>query len=107
MILQKSNRALFHKGDCVVFRRMKCNTQPSRRAQNIQAAHHGDDYYYVVEKCWIVAEVLKEGKLLLKTRSGKSHIVDASDPKLRPASIWDKIRYRSRFSQLQLPTAAC
>lgn len=101
MFLQKSNKPIFHKGDCVIFRRMKCNTQPSRRAQEVQAAKHGDDYYYFVEKCWVVADVRDDGKLLLKTRSGKSHLIDADDPKLRAPNFWDRIRYRARFSELQ------
>ena len=92
---------LFHKGDWVVFRTRKCNPQPSTRAQNIRAAKNGDDYYYVVEKCWVVADVLDSGKLLLKTRRGKCHLIDEDNPQLRPASIWDRIRYRDRFNQLR------
>ena len=92
----------FQRGDWVIFSATKCNPQPSPRARDVQAARNGDDYYYVVEKCWIVAEVRPDGQLLLKTRRGKSHLIPPDDPQLRPANLWDRLRYRSRFKELQL-----
>jgi hypothetical protein len=97
------SRRSFAKGDWVVFRKRKSTTHPGPRAQDIRAAAHGDTYYYSVEKFWIVADVLADGKLLLQTRRGKQHVIDANDPQLRRATLWDRIRYRAHFLQIQVP----
>ena len=60
----------------------------------------------VVDKFWIVGQVLENGRLLLKTRRGKKHVVDHGDPNLRRATLWDRIRYKARFDHLQRATAA-
>jgi hypothetical protein len=91
----------FKPGDLVVFQRRKYTTHPGRRAQDVEATPHGDLYSYYVEKSWIVQEVQPDGKLLLKTRRGKSHAVEPNDPNLRHASWWDKFRYRKRFAELR------
>ena len=91
----------FKPGDCVVFRRRKHTTRPGRRAQDVEATAHGDLYSYFVEKPWIVASVQDDGKLLVKTRRGKTHLVDPNDPNLRHASLWDRLRYRTRFAELR------
>jgi hypothetical protein len=93
----------FRQGDWVVFRRRKHTTRPGRHARDVFATANGDEYDYFVDKFWIVAEVLPDGKLRLQTRRGKTHVVDASDAHLRPASLWDRLRYRGRFTQLKLP----
>jgi hypothetical protein len=46
---------------------------------------------------------MADGKLLLKTRRGKTHVIAANDPNLRHATLWDRIRYRAHFHQLALP----
>jgi len=94
-------RRSFKPGDFVVFRRSKYTTHPGRRAQDVQAAAHGELYSYFVEKSWIVESVQADGKLLLKTRRGKTHVVDPNDPNLRHASLWDRLRYRKRFAELR------
>jgi len=97
-------RRQFSPGDWVVFRRLKHTTHPGHRAQFVHASPNGDEYNYVVDKFWVVAAVEPDGRLLLQTRRGKTHVVDADDPNLRHASLWDRIRYRARFAQL--PSAA-
>ncbi len=92
----------FRQGDWVVVRRRKHTTHPGRHARDIFATANGDEYDYFVDKFWIVAEVLPEGQLRLQTRRGKTHIIDANDANLRPASLWDRLRYRGRFTQLSL-----
>lgn len=92
-------RRAFKQGDWVVFRRSKYTTHPGRRAQEVQAAERGEYYSYFVDKFWVVADVLPDGTLLLKTRRGKKHLIDANDPQLRHASLWERIRYRTRFGQ--------
>jgi hypothetical protein len=92
---------LFRNGDWVVYRRLKVTTSPGPRAQAVDASAHGDDYIYFVDKFWVVADVLADHKLLLKTRRGKTHVVDDNDSNLRRASLWERIRYRGRFLELQ------
>jgi len=94
-------RRPFKPGDLVVFRRHKATTHPGSRAQEVEAAAHGDLYNYFVEKSWIVERVQADGTLLLRTRRGKTHVVDPSDPNLRHASLWDRLRYRKRFAELR------
>ena len=45
----------YHPGDWVIFRKEKHSTSPGPRAENIHAAPKGDDYYYQVDKFWVVA----------------------------------------------------
>jgi len=42
-----------------------------------------------------------EGRLLLRTRRGKTHVVEPNDPNLRHATFWDRVRYRKRFAELR------
>jgi hypothetical protein len=94
-------RRPFKPGDLVVFRRHKHTTHPGRRAQDVEATAHGDSYSYFVEKSWIVERVQEDGRLLLKTRRGKTHDVDPSDANLRHATLFDRLRYRKRFAELR------
>jgi hypothetical protein len=94
-------RRPFKPGDLVVFRRHKYTTHPGRRAQAVEATAHGDSYSYFVEKSWIVERVQEDGRLLLKTRRGKTHDVDPSDANLRHATLFDRLRYRKRFAELR------
>src|SRR5262245_58381073 len=97
-------RRPFKSGDFVVFRRQKQTTHPGRRAREIEATAHGDLYSYFVEKSWIVKDVQPDGRLLLMTRRGKTHLVDPADPNLRHANLWDWLRYRRRFAELRQST---
>jgi hypothetical protein len=101
MFQRSFKRVAFKQGDWVVFCRMKHKTHPSRRARDIHPAANGDDYSYHVEKFWLVQDVLTNGQLLLQTRRGKQHVVDANDPNLRHATWLDRIRYPSRFIPFQ------
>jgi hypothetical protein len=47
-----------------------------------------------------VAEVRSDGHLVLVTRRGKQHDVEATDPRLRPASLWERLFYKQRFPAL-------
>ena len=94
-------RRAFKPGDLVVFRRWKSTTHPGRRAQDVEATRRGDLYNYFVEKAWIVQSVQADGTLQLRTRRGKTHVLDPNDPNLRHASLWDRVRYRARFAELR------
>jgi hypothetical protein len=90
-------RRRFKAGDRVIYTRLKVTTHPGRRAHGVEASANGDDYYYFVDKFWVVADVLADQKLLLRTRRGKTHVVSDDDRNLRHASLWDRIRFRERF----------
>jgi hypothetical protein len=94
-------RRQFKKGDWVVYRRSKHTSHPGPRARDVAASPHGDLYSYVVDKFWIVADVLADGNILLKTRRGKSHLVSAQDLNLRHATWWVRFRHRERFTTIQ------
>lgn len=87
----------FQPGDWVIYRKTKHSRLPGPRAENVIAAPHGDDYTYTVDKFWVVDTINRDGTLLLRTRRGKEHTVDAGDPNLRRANWWERWRYRDRF----------
>lgn len=96
MIQQRNYQA----GDWVVYRKTKYSTQPGPRAQNISPSQHGEKYAYTVDKYWVVADVLGDGRLVLHTRRGKEHTVSADDPGLHRARWWERLLYRSRFASV-------
>jgi hypothetical protein len=95
-----TNRA-FKPGDRVVYRKTKHSTTPGPRAKQISPAPQGEDYGYVVEKFWVVVEVLDDGRVRLRTRRGKEHLISAADPNLRRANWWQSWLYRSRFEDIE------
>lgn len=92
----------FRKGQVVVFARTKRSTRPGARARSVAPAPNGDSYNYVVDKFWIVAERLDDGRLRLLTRRGKQHLISADDPRLRKPSIWEKLFMRHKFPSPEL-----
>ena len=92
-------------GDPVIYRRWKRSSAPGPRAASIQPAQNGDDYYYLVDKYWLVDRILENGRLLLRTRRGKTHVVDADDCNLRKPTWWERLRCRSRFPKHDLERA--
>jgi hypothetical protein len=87
-------------GDGIVYRKHKVSTHPCLRAYNIHPAGQGDDYSYFVDKFWTVENVLRDGRILVTTRTRKQHYLSLDDPNLRKAGILARLRYRSRFPQL-------
>ncbi len=81
----------FRVGDRVVFTRDKHTTKPGPRAKNVIATPHGEMYEYQVDKYWLVVGVEADGQVVLKTRRGKHHTFPASDPRLRKASLWERM----------------
>jgi len=88
---------MFQAGDQVIYRMTKHSTHPGPRARDINPANMGDNYSYVVDKFWVVANVLEDGRLILRTRRGKEHCVPPTDPQLRRANWLAKILHGSRF----------
>lgn len=86
-------------GDWVIYRKSKRSTAPGPRAQGVKADTKGEKYSYVVDKYWVVEQVLANGRLVLKTRRGKRHQIDATDLNLRHAGWLDRLFYRNRFKE--------
>jgi hypothetical protein len=86
---------MFQPGELVIYRKRKTSTRSGRRGATIFPALLGEHQY--VDKFWKVAEVLPGSQLVLITRRGKEHVVNASDPALRRASWWDRLYHRDRF----------
>ena len=78
----------------------KHSENPGPRAHTIAPAAHGEVYTYIVDKFWIVSEVLDDGKLKLQTRTGKHHTVAANDHRLRKTKWWERIVYRNKLPSL-------
>jgi hypothetical protein len=95
--------ASFKPGDWVIYRLQKTSSSPGRRAKKIMPAEHGDTYSYLVEKYWIVQEILPDAQLRLRTRRGKERVVPANDPRLRRARWWERVVYASRFRAVEQP----
>jgi len=88
-------------GDWVIYRVQKSSSSPGPRAQDIRPAQGGDSYYYIVDKYWIVQESLDDGRVRLRTRRGKEHVVEPGDPRLRRARWWERWLLRSRFHAVE------
>ena len=84
-------------GDRAIYRMQKRSTAPGPRAQDVYPAASGDTYTYLVDKYWVVAEVLDDGQLLLRTRRGKQHTVAGDGPRLRRPNWWERWFLASRF----------
>ena len=93
-------------GDPVIYRREKHSSRPGPRARNIDPAPLGEYYSYQVDKFWMVKEVKPSGDLVLLTRRGKTHVVPASDPRLRRPHWWERLLYSGRFPTPQQSVAA-
>ena len=50
----------FKVGDCVVYRKTKHSTHPGPRARSINPNPNGDEYTYLVDKYWVVEDVLSD-----------------------------------------------
>jgi hypothetical protein len=87
----------FAPGDPVVYRMSKQSEHPGPRAENIMPSVHGETYAYTVDKYWRVREILPDGKLLLVTRRGKTHVCDATDFRLRKPGLLTRFLRRGRF----------
>ena len=92
----------FKPGDWVVYRKPKSSSAPGPRAKNVTAAKRGETYSYVVDKYWIVKRCQDDSTLLLSTRTGKEHVVAASDPNLRPVAWWERWLRANRFPSSDL-----
>lgn len=91
------DRRYCQRGELVVFTMTKNTACPGPRAKAVRPAPRGENYTYEIDKFWIVEDVCGDGTLLVRTRRGKVHRIDADDPRLRPASWMKRFLYRYRF----------
>jgi hypothetical protein len=87
----------FESGDLVIYTLTKQSPHPGPRARSIHPSESGEDYSYVVDKFWMVSRVTDDRQIEIVTRKGKTRTVDVTDPLLRKATWWEKLRYRNRF----------
>ncbi|HCP13380.1 MAG TPA: hypothetical protein DIT89_13690 [Planctomycetaceae bacterium] len=92
----------YKPGDLVIYTVSKQSPHPGPRARSIHPSESGEDYAYVVDKFWIVVELLADGQLILATRKGKRRTVAATDPLLKKAGWWQRLRHRRRFPAKEL-----
>ena len=96
-----SQASVFKVGVPVVYCKTKYSKHPGPRARHVSPSRYGDAYSYCVEKLWLVADIPSPGKLVVVTRRGKRLVLDATDPNLRPANLFDRLRYWGRFPSKQ------
>ncbi|MGF1579052.1 MAG: hypothetical protein ACFCD0_06780 [Gemmataceae bacterium] len=93
----------YRTGDFVIYRKLKHSVHPCERARNIEPAPRGDYYTYEVDKFWTVMDFTEDGKLVVLTRRGKSHIISPDDPNIRRAAWWERFLYANRFPAVPAP----
>lgn len=84
-------------GDKVVYSKEKFSLSPGPRAKAVSPAVKGDEYSYIVEKYWLVKELLPDNQVRLITRRGKEHVISMHDPRLRRANFWERLFLSGRF----------
>lgn len=89
------------RGDYIICSKQKHSSSPGPRARHIDASVGGETYSYLVDKIWVVQDVLTDGQLSLMTRQGKRHTLHANDPSLRRITLWERWRYRRRLRDLR------
>ncbi len=86
----------YRPGDRVIYRKPKRSTNPGPRARFVTPSRCGEDYTYFVNKFWLVVHA-SGNQVVVQTRRGKRHVLEASSRNLRRARIWDVVFNRQRF----------
>jgi len=88
-------------GDGIVYRKQKLSAHPSPRAYDIRPSGQGETYRYFVDKYWTVENVLRDGRIIVTTRTNKHHYLSPNDPNLRKAGPLVRLRCWKRFPALR------
>ena len=89
----------YRPGDRVVYRMSKRSTCPGKRAEQVSPSRYGESYTYCVDKFWVVVD--QDGdQVVVQTRRGKQHVLEADNRNLKRAGIWDLLVNRHRFPSL-------
>ena len=91
----------FRLGDSVIYTKQKYSVRPGPHAKRIYPTPFGDYYFYQVDKFWTVISVRTDRQIVVRTRRGKEHTLNAADPALRRATWWERLLFRRRFPALQ------
>jgi hypothetical protein len=86
--------------DHVIYRKQKVSAHPGQRARQIRPSEKGEDYYYLVDKYWVVSAVLYDGSIEVMTRTGKRYCLRPDDPNLHKPSLIEELVHRDRFPRL-------
>lgn len=92
--------AQWRVGDWAIYRKSKRSTHPGRRASGVKANRKGETYAYVVDKFWVVDEILSDGTIVLRTARGKKHEISPDDRNLVRPSLWTRLRWTERFQSV-------
>jgi hypothetical protein len=84
-------------GEHVVYAMQKCTPHPGPRSSDVHPSTYGEDYRYVVKKCWTVADVINDARIKVVTRTGKTHLVKVDDPHLRKVGPLESLMLRLRW----------
>ena|SRR5579862_5918281 len=87
-------------GDRIVYTKVKFSALPGPRAYEISASGKGENYTYLVDKYWVVADRLADGRVVAKTRRGKLNYISPRDPNLRKARLIESLIHRDLFPSL-------
>jgi len=87
----------FRLGDWVMYEKPKCGAHPTPRAKDVRPSSSGETYEYFVDKFWRVEGFEGDRQIIVKTRTGKQHVISIDDPRLRAAKWWEIMLYRRRF----------
>jgi len=87
----------FIKGDRIIYKKNKISAHPTPRARDVHPSSGGDDYHYVVDKYWIVTDIIDEQTIEAMTRTGKKHRLSVRDPRLRKAGLFSRLFHYSHF----------
>ena len=89
----------FKAGEPVVFQVCKRSVNPGPRAKGVTPEPRGEGYVYHVDKYWVVDRVESDGRVVLRTRRGKIHVVHADNPQLRRPGLIERWMRSHRFPQ--------
>ncbi len=90
----------FSVGDKIIYHKPKSSFCPSPRAREVYPLEHGEDYHYIIDKFWEVAQVNNDGTLDVITRTGKKNRLQALDPNITTANPIQHLMYRKRFLRM-------
>ncbi|HET7511585.1 MAG TPA: hypothetical protein VFJ88_02390 [Chthoniobacterales bacterium] len=86
----------FRAGAPIIYRAI-ATSAPGREAHQVQVASKGEFYYYVTHKYWRVEEVRPDGIIVARSSLMEQYFLRANDPNLRKASLFERLRYATRF----------
>lgn len=87
----------FRAGAPIVYRAIETSTRPGLDAHEVQPAAKGEFYYYVTHKYWRVEEVRPDGIIVARSPLMEQYFLRPNDPNLRKASLFERLRYATRF----------